>query len=88
MVCGFRLDLGQMDSMIYHSFLRLPLTFFVVQAVSGSWVVNQENGDLYGIGVAADRLDKNLIMLRARDVFDDIERVRGCLISRPQLDKT
>ena len=70
MVCGLRLG--------------RPQDAQSLRGISGSWVINQNNGDLYGIVIAEDTSDGNLIMLRARDVFNDIEKVRGCLVSFPQ----
>ena len=46
--------------------------------VSGSWVINQSTGDLYGIVVAGfEGDDDEVYMVRASDVFADIARTCG-----------
>ena len=89
MVCGFRhFDPQRTCGTSHHSSLKAIADIIIGQGVSGSWVINGDNGDLYGIVVAEDSSDDNLIMLRARDVFDDIERVRGCSVTLPSPEET
>ena len=59
--------------------------------MSGSWVVNPRNGDLFGVIVAEEDTlttsktvsHSGTFMLRARDVFMDIEEARNCSVSLP-----
>lgn len=45
--------------------------------ISGSWVVNQVSGDLYGVIVAGSSSKDQAYMVRASDVFADIARTCG-----------
>ena len=52
--------------------------------ISGSWVINQVSGDLYGVIVAGSSSDEQAYMVRASDVFADIARTCGVAPTLPQ----